>query len=190
LRSNLSKRFGGFVALDSIDPAVASGARVMIGPNGSGKSTLVNCLCGTLVNETGEVRFAGRDAPISARGSALPAAFMCAAVRQHDAIADNLRIPLLYAVTPQRKPALTEAEIGERRAELLTVVGLADRALYFPKNEPWRWSPSSPPLPRLALSHEGQRRAAPAIRCASPGPFDKGRALPQLIVRGSHRDGH
>src|SRR5437660_8841581 len=58
--TGLSKRFGGFVAVDGIDLAVAAGERVgLIGPNGSGKSTLVNCICGTLVNETGTVRFAG-----------------------------------------------------------------------------------------------------------------------------------
>src|SRR6188474_912201 len=57
---NLSKRFGGFVALDGINLAVAPGERLgLIGPNGSGKSTLVNCMCGTLHNETGSVRFDG-----------------------------------------------------------------------------------------------------------------------------------
>src|SRR5262245_64512094 len=56
----LSKRFGGFVALDDIALSVAAGERVgLIGPNGSGKSTLVNCVCGTLTNETGSVHFAG-----------------------------------------------------------------------------------------------------------------------------------
>ena len=45
----LGKRFGGFVALDSIDLDVQQGERLgLIGPNGSGKSTLVNCICGTL----------------------------------------------------------------------------------------------------------------------------------------------
>src|SRR5271167_3835530 len=58
--TGLSKRFGGFVALDGIDLAVAEGERVgLIGPNGSGKSTLVNCICGTLPNDTGSVRFDG-----------------------------------------------------------------------------------------------------------------------------------
>ena len=58
---NLSKRFGGFVALDGIDLAVAPGERLgLIGPNGSGKSTLVNCICGTLHNESGTVQFDGR----------------------------------------------------------------------------------------------------------------------------------
>src|ERR1700683_1312981 len=56
----LGKRFGGFVALENISLSVAAGERVgLIGPNGSGKSTLVNCICGTLRNETGSVRFAG-----------------------------------------------------------------------------------------------------------------------------------
>src|SRR5262249_10544927 len=52
--SRLGKRFGGFVALEAIDLEVEEGERLgLIGPNGSGKSTLVNCICGTLHNETG-----------------------------------------------------------------------------------------------------------------------------------------
>ena len=59
----LGKRFGGFVALDGISLSVAPGERVgPIGPNGSGKSTLVNCICGTLRNEAGTVRFDGQPA--------------------------------------------------------------------------------------------------------------------------------
>ena len=42
---NISKRFGGFVALDGITLDVQPGERLgLIGPNGSGKSTLVNCI--------------------------------------------------------------------------------------------------------------------------------------------------
>ena len=56
----VGKRFGGFVALDGINLEVAPGERLgLIGPNGSGKSTLVNCICGTLRNETGSVTFDG-----------------------------------------------------------------------------------------------------------------------------------
>ena len=65
---NVGKRFGGFVALDGIDLDVAPGERLgLIGPNGSGKSTLVNCMCGTLRNETGEVFFGGRSGQRTAR---------------------------------------------------------------------------------------------------------------------------
>ena len=59
---DLGKRFGGFVALEGISLEVAQGERLgLIGPNGSGKSTLVNCLCGTLRNESGSVKFDGTD---------------------------------------------------------------------------------------------------------------------------------
>src|SRR5208282_4943362 len=59
--SGLGKRFGGFIALADIELEVARGERLgLIGPNGSGKSTLVNCLCGTLRNESGSVRFEGK----------------------------------------------------------------------------------------------------------------------------------
>jgi branched-chain amino acid transport system ATP-binding protein len=50
----VGKRFGGFTALDAINITVRPGERLgLIGPNGSGKSTLVNCLCGTLRNDSG-----------------------------------------------------------------------------------------------------------------------------------------
>ena len=101
---NLSKRFGGFVALDNISIAVNPGERVgLIGPNGSGKSTLVNCICGTLQNETGSVRFDGhlldgrnahqRTRRGLARTFQLPRPF--ASLN----LVDNLRIPLLYTVS-------------------------------------------------------------------------------------------
>jgi len=134
----LSKRFGGFVALDEIDLSVAAGERVgLIGPNGSGKSTLVNCLCGTLVNEAGTVRFEGRDLAGQsahqrtrlgmARSFQLPRPFASMT------IVDNLKVPLLYTVNTRRQP-LAESEIGTRCEELLTLVGLADRSRHLPRD--------------------------------------------------------
>jgi branched-chain amino acid transport system ATP-binding protein len=134
----LSKRFGGFVALDEIDLSVAPGERVgLIGPNGSGKSTLLNCLCGTLVNEAGTVRFEGRDLAGQsahqrthlgmARSFQLPRPFASMT------IADNLKVPLLYTVNTRRQP-LAESEIGTRCEELLTLVGLADRSRHLPRD--------------------------------------------------------
>ncbi|MBV8538572.1 MAG: ABC transporter ATP-binding protein [Alphaproteobacteria bacterium] len=58
--TNVSKHFGGFVALEGVDFHVATGERVgLLGPNGSGKSTLVNCITGTLRNDTGAITFLG-----------------------------------------------------------------------------------------------------------------------------------
>jgi branched-chain amino acid transport system ATP-binding protein len=135
----LSKRFGGFVALDGIDLAVAEGERIgLIGPNGSGKSTLVNCICGTLTNEAGTVRFDGeavdglltheRTRRGMARSFQLPRPFATLTV------AENLRVPLLYAVNARPGPKLSPAELDARCAELLTLVGLCDKAAQHPRD--------------------------------------------------------
>ncbi len=137
--TGLSKRFGGFVALDGIDLSVAEGERVgLIGPNGSGKSTLVNCICGTLANEAGTVRFGGemidglltheRTRRGMARSFQLPRPFTTLSV------ADNLRVPLLYTVNARRRPSLKPAELDARCAELLALVGLIGKAAKLPRD--------------------------------------------------------
>lgn len=55
---NLSKRFGGIVALNRISITFYDNQIVgMIGPNGSGKSTLVNLISGALHPSSGEIFF-------------------------------------------------------------------------------------------------------------------------------------
>jgi branched-chain amino acid transport system permease protein len=58
--SGLTLRFGGLVALRSVDLSVPSGSVVaVIGPNGSGKSTLFNAVTGLVRADSGTIRFAG-----------------------------------------------------------------------------------------------------------------------------------
>ena len=134
---NLSKRFGGFVALDNISLSVEPGERVgLIGPNGSGKSTLVNCICGTLQNEAGSVSFDGqrlngtnahqRTRRGLARTFQLPRPFASLS------LADNLRIPLLYTVVA-RGSAQPARAIDGRCLELLREVGLDAKARRLPR---------------------------------------------------------
>jgi branched-chain amino acid transport system ATP-binding protein len=136
----LSKRFGGFVALDGIDLDIAPGERLgLIGPNGSGKSTLVNCICGTLQNETGTVTFEGKaidSLPANkrthlglARSFQLPRPFASLTLM------DNLRIPLIYTVAPRQGVlARTTRQMDERCMELLAMVGLDSRARRWPRD--------------------------------------------------------
>jgi branched-chain amino acid transport system ATP-binding protein len=134
---NLGKRFGGFVALDNVSLAVRPGERVgLIGPNGSGKSTLVNCICGTLRNEAGAVKFDGhrldgatahqRTRRGLARTFQLPRPFASLS------LADNMRIPLLYTVAARGGGGSTH-EIAPRCLELLRAVGLDDKAHRLPR---------------------------------------------------------
>jgi branched-chain amino acid transport system ATP-binding protein len=140
--TGLGKRFGGFVALEDIDLTINPGDRLgLIGPNGSGKSTLVNCLCGTLRNETGSVVFDGRklDGMIAhqrtrlglARSFQLPKPFVSMS------LTDNIRVPLLYTVNARHGHGhrhLNAAEVTERCHALLMDVGLAEKATRLPRD--------------------------------------------------------
>ena len=135
---NLGKRFGGFVALDNISLSVAPGERLgLIGPNGSGKSTLVNCICGTLRNEQGTVRFDGRKLDgLEAhqrtrlglsRSFQLPRPFLSLS------LADNIRVPLLYTVAARGKLHGAH-EVDDRCFALLREVGLEAKARRLPRD--------------------------------------------------------
>jgi len=58
----LTKRFGGFTALDNVSVDIRPGERFgLIGPNGSGKTTLINCISGAFRTEPSTVMFNGED---------------------------------------------------------------------------------------------------------------------------------
>ena len=58
---DLSKRFGGIIAVEGVSFDVNEGEILgIIGPNGSGKSTLFNCILGQLQPTAGEVQLDGR----------------------------------------------------------------------------------------------------------------------------------
>jgi branched-chain amino acid transport system ATP-binding protein len=57
----ISKRFGGLLALSSIEFDVAAGDVFgVIGPNGAGKTTLFSCLVGALAPTAGQIWFRGQ----------------------------------------------------------------------------------------------------------------------------------
>jgi len=57
----LVKKFGSFVATNSVDLCIRAGARhALIGPNGAGKTTLINLLTGFLEPSAGEVLLKGQ----------------------------------------------------------------------------------------------------------------------------------
>ena len=136
--SGVTKRFGGFTALDAVDLVVAPGERLgLIGPNGSGKSTLVNCIAGTMRSDAGRIEFKGRDIGREpafkrvhlgvARSFQIPRPFASMSV------IDNLRIPLLYSKhrgqTPLSAGRNAESVPGFSEAmQILEQVGLAAKA--------------------------------------------------------------
>ncbi len=90
---DLSKRFGGFAAVDRVSFEVREGELVgLIGPNGSGKSTLFNLISGNLPPTSGSIKFEGKEI------SGLPPHRIC-----HGGIARTFQIP-----RPFRKLSLIE----------------------------------------------------------------------------------
>jgi branched-chain amino acid transport system ATP-binding protein len=127
----VTKRFGGFTALESVDFVVRSGERVgLIGPNGSGKSTLVNCIAGTLRNEEGSIRFEGEDicghAAHRRIRMGLARSFQIPKPFASMTVLDNLCVPLVYAARKHEK--LAPGRVLEEAMRILGQVGLAGRA--------------------------------------------------------------
>jgi branched-chain amino acid transport system ATP-binding protein len=129
--AGITKRFGGFTALDRVDLVVAPGERLgLIGPNGSGKSTLVNCIAGTLRNDAGRIQLNGRDIAREpafkrvhlgvARTFQIPRPFASMSV------IDNLRIPLLY--NGKARVTLDAGRATDEAMRILGELGLGAKA--------------------------------------------------------------
>jgi ABC-type branched-subunit amino acid transport system ATPase component len=57
----LTKRFGGFYALNEVSTEIAKGhIHALIGPNGAGKTTMFNLITGVLPADAGQIKFEGR----------------------------------------------------------------------------------------------------------------------------------
>ena len=55
---NVTKTFGGLIAVDNISMRVQKGLiSMLIGPNGSGKTTLINCVTGFYKPNAGQIWF-------------------------------------------------------------------------------------------------------------------------------------
>jgi ABC-type branched-subunit amino acid transport system ATPase component len=59
--SGLTKRFGGFTAVEDVTFSIEPGkVTALIGPNGAGKSTIINLLSGTLLPTAGTISLRGK----------------------------------------------------------------------------------------------------------------------------------
>jgi branched-chain amino acid transport system ATP-binding protein len=108
----LSRRFGGFTAVDAVSLRVEAGALVgLIGPNGAGKSTLFGLLTGFLKADAGQVLLDGHDI------AALPPH-----LRAQQGIARTFQVPREFANLSVRANLMAAApdQSGERLARLFT----------------------------------------------------------------------
>ena len=124
--SDLSKRFGGFLAVNQVSFEVRQGEILgLIGPNGSGKSTTFNLIAGTLAPSAGSIRFDGAEI------SGLPAYRVCRL-----GIGRTFQIPRPFRKLPlidnvalgafySQAGGISQAEARRRAEDALALVGLS-----------------------------------------------------------------
>ena len=126
----LSKRFGGFAALSEVTLSVRRGERLgIIGPNGSGKTTLINCISGTLRNETGSIHFDGRDVtrwPAHQRTRlGIARSFQIPRPFSSMTLVENIAVPLEYVM---HRRLLDRVDVRAEALVILARMNLAAKA--------------------------------------------------------------
>ncbi len=121
----VTKRFGSFVALDSVSVAIPSGSlTALLGPSGSGKSTLLRVIAGLEQADAGRVEILGEDATnVAPQKRGVGMVFQHYAAFKHMTVYENVA----FGLTIRKRP---KDEVRSRVLELLSLVqldGLAER---------------------------------------------------------------
>jgi branched-chain amino acid transport system ATP-binding protein len=123
--TGLTKRFGGFTAVNAVSFEVQQGEIVgLIGPNGSGKTTCFNCISGALAPSAGSIAFKGEGiaglTPDAVCHRGIARTFQIPRPFRKLSIFDNVAVAAHFGAARRN----TEAEAQERAREVLTLVGL------------------------------------------------------------------
>ena len=130
---NVSKHFGGLVAVNQVSLEIEEGAFVgIVGPNGSGKTTLFNVINGVYFPEEGKVMFEGRDitrlppfkrAPLGiGRTFQIPRPFASATVRE------NIAVGAMFGTQGHRLSVDGSLEIADQIIERVDLTAHRDKA--------------------------------------------------------------
>ncbi|GAY08079.1 ABC transporter ATP-binding protein [Pseudonocardia sp. N23] len=130
----LSRSFGALRAVDDVDLTVAPGARhALIGPNGAGKSTLFRLLTGRMRADAGTVGLGEHD--VTSLSEVRRCRLGMSQTLQHSSLFASLTAAETVALAARRHDGTRivpwprrQPRVGTRSAELLGLVGLADRA--------------------------------------------------------------
>jgi polar amino acid transport system ATP-binding protein len=129
---NVHKWFGSLHVLDDVNLEVSRGSVVVIaGPSGSGKSTLLRTINGLEPIQSGEILVDGvsvqdRKTDVNRLRQDIGMVFQSFNLFPHLTALDNVTLAPIHV---KRLPRIEAEQLG---MSLLTRVGIADRARYFP----------------------------------------------------------
>lgn len=133
---HLSKRYGDHIVLDDVSLTVDPGSvTALIGPSGAGKTTFLRCINLLEVPDAGTIRAAGH---VIEPGKAVRASDLAALRREVGMVFQSFNLfshltVLKNIVFPQQKVlGRNKRDAEERAMELLTRMGLAEKAKAYP----------------------------------------------------------
>lgn len=133
--TDLTRRFGDFVAVDGITFTVNAGEVFgFLGANGAGKSTAIRMLTGLLRPSGGRATVAGFDVAREPEAVKRHIGYMSQRFSLYEDLTPNENIALYAAIYGVRDPAL-----GTRRAELVERLGLSGAADTLVRELPLGW---------------------------------------------------
>ncbi len=146
----LTKRFGGLVAVDKVDLVIPEHSIFsVIGPNGAGKTTFYNCITGFYAADAGDILFFGQSLAglspdrITRMGIARTyqniRLFSSMSALENILVGEHSRLRSSWAEAILRTPRLRaeEAQAVEEARRLLNFVGLAGLGDQVARNLPY-----------------------------------------------------
>jgi branched-chain amino acid transport system ATP-binding protein len=132
---NVSKRFGGVVAVDRVNLDVAAGeVHALIGPNGAGKTTLVSQISGSLSSDEGQITFQGHDVtkakPHQRVGLGLARSHQIISIFRRFSVLDNLALAVQARSGSSFsfwRPVAAEGALFDEARGIAARVGLAEK---------------------------------------------------------------
>ncbi|NPV69795.1 MAG: ABC transporter ATP-binding protein [Firmicutes bacterium] len=147
---NLTKTFGGLVAIDNFSIEMEKGELVgLIGPNGAGKTTVFNVVNGIYKPTSGKVILEGNEIhgkkPFEIAERGIGRTFQNIRLFSNLSVVENVRIAchrqvdygLFHSLFRTGKCKAQDAQLMKTAADLLDLVGLADRRDELAKNLPY-----------------------------------------------------
>ena len=139
---NLTKRFGGLIAVNSVDVSIEENRLTsIIGPNGAGKTTFFNLLTGLLKPDAGRIHFNGKDitdlSPYRIVKQGLARSFQILNIFNDLSLFENIRV----AVQAERSHGLEMLssirsldQVDQETFNIIDATGLRGKENSFAKN--------------------------------------------------------